>query len=718
MGAHATEFRILHISDLHFGNHNEPLAGILGSRVAELKPHVIVATGDIADSPNVKRLREAKTLLQTLENNCVACASPDAPKLIVVPGNHDKMFLGNVMVLRNPFRKVFGDPPRSAFYPEERIWIYAMDSARARIFGANGFVPDMELKAFLEQYADLKSNYSKIFPDLVFKIIALHHHPLPVNEASRHSELQRWLTLMNAGALLGTALTYEVDLILHGHEHVDARSVFSSSLGGPNRELHVISVGASLREGDANYMNLVVLGPERQVEVQVHKTVGIVPKPVERHIIRSLNAARDKMFDKEVKDRGYHYREVVSTTILNGDGDCRRIVECEGLDIRNPIHAKPYLAKLELPATTGDIDLDALHLRGRGRLAADAGIAKHSVSDVDLRLGDLVVASDYGFEYSWWALNAFAMDEHQYLLRYGVEDYLELTHLHITDPIEDLTLVARFPVDREKVQSLNLQESLFPCVTYLGPNVQDINAKRNAELELELREAKALRFVESLDVVALRVHRPVIGYSYGIGWRVAPVPPESAVDAHDVLTWMDQVRERWRNSHRTFMRNFFVTVANQVRGELLPKWTGEVELSIVIYQPADRTMSIVATGVIENGAETVTDLTGRRGEFRAPFGAGVGGRAFKNNRPVLWQKRTVELHKSPDFYRRSLTGMDHEFLVAFPLRSRKENLPYGVLCVGSTTEYPFNSAEIARLDVVQRFLSDFCFELLDQEARK
>jgi hypothetical protein len=62
--------------------------------------------------------------------------------------------------------------------------------------------------------------------------------------------------------------------------------------------------------------------------------------------------------------------------------------------------------------------------------------------------------------------------------------------------------------------------------------------------------------------------------------------------------------------------------------------------------------------------------------------------------------------------------MDHEFLVAFPLRSRKENLPYGVLCVGSTTEYPFNSAEIARLDVVQRFLSDFCFELLDQEARK
>lgn len=369
------EFRILHISDLHIGNHNAALAESLTARVERLKPHVILATGDLADSPNKKHLLEAKRLLDSLASVCVDCASAGAPRLIVLPGNHDKMFLGNVMVLRNTFKKVFGETATSFYYPEDRVWIYALDSARAGIFGANGFVPEMALSALEVEYLRLQKDNPERFTERVFKIVALHHHPLPVNDSNRQAELQRWLTLMNAGALLGAALTHEFDLILHGHEHIDARSTFRSSFGG-KRDVHVVSVGATLKNGGANYMNLVRIGPEHQVEIETFQTAGAAfdKEPVNRSI-RSVREARDLAFETESKERGYYYREVASTTILSADGDCRRIVECDGLDISKPDTAQPHISKLRLAATTGEIDLKRVAARRRrGRVLPDLRI--------------------------------------------------------------------------------------------------------------------------------------------------------------------------------------------------------------------------------------------------------------------------------------------------------------------------------------------------------
>src|SRR5216684_2586454 len=99
------EFRILHISDLHFGAHNAGLRLTLKSSVEPLKPHLIIVTGDLADQPITKNLNTAKELLTELGGACCSCSSNDAPKVIVTAGNHDKMFLGNLMVLRNPFGK-------------------------------------------------------------------------------------------------------------------------------------------------------------------------------------------------------------------------------------------------------------------------------------------------------------------------------------------------------------------------------------------------------------------------------------------------------------------------------------------------------------------------------------------------------------------------------------------------------------------------------------
>jgi hypothetical protein len=328
-------------------------------------------------------------------------------------------------------------------------------------------------------------------------------------------------------------------------------------------------------------------------------------------------------------------------------------------------------------------------------------------------LGDLTVASDYSFEYDWWVLNAFAMDERQFREKYGVDTFLELTHIHVTDPIEDLTVVARFPDGFGSSPDFDLQNSLYPRVTHLDvdtADLQNINTKHNGKLEAELTQAGALRYIESLNIASLRVHRPVIGYSYGIVWRVPPVNGDEHA-ADEILDLLRQVKSS--SPCRSFLKKLFVGFIAIVRKELIPAPAVELELSLMVYDPSQLLMKVVAVA-IEAGSG-VPELT-LSGGLKIRYGEGVGGRAFKNNRPVLWQKRWER--RGPDFYTPSPTGTAHEFLLAFPLRPKGTNFPYAVLCVGSATEYEFEPSQLERLATAHSALGALCFKELDKKRRE
>src|SRR3954465_4628655 len=127
---------ILHLSDLHFGAHNQSLVQGLKDAVSDIRPNLILATGDLADSPKESYLLKAKAFLDDLSQSCAQPEAPGLPNVIVTPGNHDKMILGNVMVVRNRYRTIFKERCH-AYYPKSRVWVYAMDSARGAGFGAN-----------------------------------------------------------------------------------------------------------------------------------------------------------------------------------------------------------------------------------------------------------------------------------------------------------------------------------------------------------------------------------------------------------------------------------------------------------------------------------------------------------------------------------------------------------------------------------------------------
>jgi len=78
---------IAHISDLHFGAHNQMECWEIIARFLreQVKPALILATGDIVDSPSGPLYDEAKRALDALQSPYYVCA-----------GNHDRHAKGNV----------------------------------------------------------------------------------------------------------------------------------------------------------------------------------------------------------------------------------------------------------------------------------------------------------------------------------------------------------------------------------------------------------------------------------------------------------------------------------------------------------------------------------------------------------------------------------------------------------------------------------------------
>jgi 3',5'-cyclic AMP phosphodiesterase CpdA len=213
--------KILQVTDLHFGNHNEELAKTLRTRVAEIKPDVIVATGDLVDTPDQRLFEQAYEYLMTLGRECQASADPQCPSVIAVPGNHDFLYTG---ILRWPFSDhffdVFHSVPTEHYFQAQKVWIFGFNSAQKRALATGEIFRD-ELVRFNNRYNELKVA-DPAFETEAFKIVLVHHHPLPVNWQTDWQ--QRWLTMINSGTFLCAMLDQKINLVLHGHEHLQGRA--------------------------------------------------------------------------------------------------------------------------------------------------------------------------------------------------------------------------------------------------------------------------------------------------------------------------------------------------------------------------------------------------------------------------------------------------------------------------------------------------------------
>lgn len=191
--------RIAQISDIHCGEGTfQPrlLQGVVDT-VNAMRPDLVVVAGDLTAAGYEWEFEEAARWLGQIE----------APQL-VVPGNHDSRNVGYVH-----FEKFFG--PRFSRY---RRGFDAERSQRLRatgvtVVGADSTAPDLnEGHIGREYYAWIHEQFDE--PGDI-KIFALHHHLVPIPGTGRERNI-----ISDAGDLLATLTTSDIDVVLSGHKHV------------------------------------------------------------------------------------------------------------------------------------------------------------------------------------------------------------------------------------------------------------------------------------------------------------------------------------------------------------------------------------------------------------------------------------------------------------------------------------------------------------------
>jgi 3',5'-cyclic AMP phosphodiesterase CpdA len=191
--------RLLHVSDLHVGTHEEREVEVALARLVErVEPQIIVASGDLAHRGRRTQLERAAELLRSL-----------GPPVLAVPGNHDLPY--------TPARFV---RPWAEF---ERIWETTeptASSAGLHVVGLNSARPFRHQGGALSRaQLDRASERLRAAAEGALRVAVLHHHLIGApwraarkRPVSRRNRVLR--ALVDAGA----------DLILAGHVHQTAVS--------------------------------------------------------------------------------------------------------------------------------------------------------------------------------------------------------------------------------------------------------------------------------------------------------------------------------------------------------------------------------------------------------------------------------------------------------------------------------------------------------------
>jgi 3',5'-cyclic AMP phosphodiesterase CpdA len=187
---------IVHMSDLHFGAVDEPLLKPLAALTHEVRPQVVVVSGDLTQRARSAEFRAARAFLESLP----------APQ-IVVPGNHDvplyNLYARFVEPLHKYRRHITED--LEPFYSDAEVAVLGVNTARSLTI-KDGRINVGQIEGIRSRMCPLGAGVTKIL---------VTHHPFDVPEHSRHQTIVgRAHLAMEAIAACG------VDVVLSGHLHL------------------------------------------------------------------------------------------------------------------------------------------------------------------------------------------------------------------------------------------------------------------------------------------------------------------------------------------------------------------------------------------------------------------------------------------------------------------------------------------------------------------
>ncbi len=252
----------IHISDLHRGTHEPPeLDDALVALCDELRPELVIVSGDLSNRGRVTELERAKELLDRLP----------AP-VLAVPGNHDIPYTLPARVTRpwERFERVFGTTE-----PVVR-------TQNAVACGLNSVRPWRHQGGRLDvgRIASVDAAFSTAAPGIL-RVVVLHHHL-----AGAPWRAVRKFPLKQRDAVLRSLAAAGTELVLGGHIHQSTaveRHSFEALPGAEAASL-LLSTAPGFgrprphRLGESNGLHVICWNErELAVETMIWRDDGFVP---------------------------------------------------------------------------------------------------------------------------------------------------------------------------------------------------------------------------------------------------------------------------------------------------------------------------------------------------------------------------------------------------------------------------------------------------------
>jgi 3',5'-cyclic AMP phosphodiesterase CpdA len=259
--------RLVHLSDLHFGAHDETLVRAVEARIDELEPDLVVISGDFTQRAKTEQFKEACRFLERLQHS--------GHEVLGVPGNHDVPLYDVLRRFLSPLARYrrFIDDNLCPFVELPGLAVLGINTARSLTF-KDGRINE-------GQVAFIRDTFART-PRDAFRVLVTHHplFALPVGEEITRAIGRQELALdaiQEAG----------VDMLLAGHNHhasTHSASDLVTRAGGALVVQAGTATSTRVREQEQSFNSIDVADASVTITVNAWKDGGYKPLDAQRYV--------------------------------------------------------------------------------------------------------------------------------------------------------------------------------------------------------------------------------------------------------------------------------------------------------------------------------------------------------------------------------------------------------------------------------------------------
>jgi 3',5'-cyclic AMP phosphodiesterase CpdA len=257
--------RLVHLSDLHFGAHDERLVERVERDIDALEPDLVVISGDFTQRARTEQFEEACQFLEDLRER--------GHEVLGVPGNHDVPLYDVLRRFLSPLARYrrFIDDTLCPFIELPGVAVLGINTARSLTF-KEGRINEQQVEFIRETFARTPSDTVRIL---------VTHHPLFALKVG--DEIQRAIGRQELA--LDAIEEAGVDILLAGHVH-HASTQSASDLVTRAGGALVIQAGTAtstrVREQPQSFNTIDIAGSFVTVTVNVWNGTDFRPADAER----------------------------------------------------------------------------------------------------------------------------------------------------------------------------------------------------------------------------------------------------------------------------------------------------------------------------------------------------------------------------------------------------------------------------------------------------